>query len=1096
MTNKILSYTRLLFLFLSLSLTALDPSVPLDRYTMRGWTGADGLPQSTPLQIVQTRDGYLWLGTWGGLARFDGHRFRTFTSADTPEIPNNTIHGLWEDNDGVLWGGTEKGFFRYHQGEFEAIGAAEGIVGKRTYQFIPNGKKSLWILTDEGYTLIRNGSVVTERINRRDYPGIEFTGVIQSMKKKGSCLIRATRGLYQLEQGRLRPFTKSNGLDRSDIRCLYQAPNGAVWVGAKNGLHVLQNGKWRFFDSRAHPFLKEIDNMFQTDSGILWISCFDRGLYFLKNDQFHPALFTKGNRRNIVRFYLDRQNTLWGISEASGLIRIQGERVELLDSSKGLLSDYIWSLLEDRQGNLWVGTHRGLVRLSDPKFRSFTIRDGLISNLTRSCFQESGGAVWIGTDLGRDRLFQGRIDHIPNNSAYGHLQFPDGSILLPDAQNRILSYHQGKIKFFFDPRLLRNYPTTYFLDSASVLWIGTNDGLISLSGGEAEMFKQANGRPIGIVRQILEPVKGELWVAGECGLLRFQDGRFSPVHPDSEFRKMDVRIVYRDSRGTFWIGTDFCGLYRLKNGRLTLFTKKTGLFDDHVSAILEDGRGNLWIGCNRGIYRVSLAELNAFAEKKTERIHCVNFGRSDGMPDEECNGGFYPSAWKCTDGSMWFPTQQGMAVINPETIDFNKKPPEVLIESIQLDGRSYDTRFPERMGPGCRQMEFRYTAFDYDAPERIRFRYRLEGFQKEWIDAGDRRNAYFTNIPPGRYRFRVVACNSEGIWNETGATVTFRLLPRFFQTTWFRMIAGFLFLTGVFLAFQWRVRNLKKRSLLLEGTVAARTVELSDLNQLLSKKNRTMRESIEYARQIQRALFPKESGPGTYGIEYFLLSIPKDSVSGDFSWIYRNKDLTFAAVADCTGHGVPAAMLSVAGYMLLNQIVMQERCHDPLIILETLDNRFRRLFQSDSTDECFYDGMEIALIRIDPSGPELLFTGAGRPLFLSGPEGITEIKGSDAGVGMKGTHSGFQCHRLPITGEGMIYLCSDGIPGQLNPSGRKFGTKRFRAFLEKICRLEINEQRRKLAMSIRAHQAEAEQTDDMTLLGIRIPAKLPAGHDL
>jgi signal transduction histidine kinase len=486
------------------------------------------------------------------------------------------------------------------------------------------------------------------------------------------------------------------------------------------------------------------------------------------------------------------RNTLWVGTDGGGLCRREGERFSSYSKRDGLSDDSVAALFEDREGNLWIGTYGGgLNRLKDGKFTTYTAGNGLSADMARAIYEDRDGTLWIGTRNGLNRFQDGRF------SVYTSEQgLADNSVLslCADHSGALWVGTRSGLSRFKDGRFT-TYTTRNGLSDDTVLsiiedrddrlWVGTAAGLNQMKDGRFTAYRSSEGLTNDSILSLYQDHDGALWIGTDGGgLNRFKDGRFTAYTTKDGLTNDVVLSLYEDAEQTLWVGTAG-GLNRLNDGRVTGYTSKDGLFDDTVYLVLEDGRRNLWMSCNKGVFRVGKAELAEFAEGHRSAITSISYGTADGMESRECNGGFQPAGWKTRDGRLWFPTIKGVAVVDPDSIKINSLIPPVVIEQVIVDQKPVPADVAASFSPGKSKFEFHFTGLSYLAPEKVRFKYKLEGFDRDWVDAGTRRDAAYTNIPPGRYTFRVLACNNDLVWNEQGAAFDFYLQPYFYQTTWF-----------------------------------------------------------------------------------------------------------------------------------------------------------------------------------------------------------------------------------------------------------------------------------------------------------------------
>jgi signal transduction histidine kinase/ActR/RegA family two-component response regulator/streptogramin lyase len=548
----------------------------------------------------------------------------------------------------------------------------------------------------------------------------------------------------------------------------------------------------------------------------------------------------------------DRDGSLWIGTHGGGLSRWDGQRFSSLTTEYGLADSGVRAVFEDREGSLWIGTAgSGLHRIKDGKFTTFTTSEGLSSNLVYPIYEDGSGDVWIGTeDRGLNRLRGGRIttytvrDGLASDHVWSIEGARDGSLWLGTGGG-LTRLKDGRFTTFTTREgLSHNTVWAVYEGRDASLWIGTfSGGLNQLKDGKVRVYTAKDGLPDMSIRAIQEDAAGTLWIGTNSGgIARLSEGRFTAITRKDGLSSNVVRALYADQEGSLWIGTVGGGLNRLKDGRLTAYNTGNGLFDDVIWVILEDGQGNLWMSSSRGIFRVRKQELNDYADQRITSIVSVGYGKGDGVKSSQGVGGSQSVGWKGRDGRLWFSTFYGVSVVDPQRLNTNVIPPPVIIEQILADGEvvAADARLPA----GRERFEFHYTGLSLLAPEKVRFKYKLEGLDREWIDAGTRRVAYYTHIPPGDYHFRVLASNNDGVWNETGAVRAFYLAPYFRQTyLFYGLCVGAVLMLGgsVYLV---RVRQLKSRQAELEMTVDERTRELQEAKAAAEAANRAKSEFL------------------------------------------------------------------------------------------------------------------------------------------------------------------------------------------------------------------------------------------------------------
>jgi signal transduction histidine kinase len=510
----------------------------------------------------------------------------------------------------------------------------------------------------------------------------------------------------------------------------------------------------------------------------------DRSLWLTEIDSMQSRLVVarlpEGRAFPAALSYMDREGNIWIGTIYDGLYRARPQSITMYAKPQGLTNTEIYPIIEDRIGTIWVGS-TSLFRLKDGAFTSYPATADVPT--INSIFQDRAGQLWVN---GIWRIEDGR--------------------LVRGISNDIL---QGT-RFH-----------AVYEDPEGAYWFGTETGVVRYQNGIAIQYTTEDGLAGNDTKVIIGDSAGGIWLGSYGGLTHFKDGLFTAWTERDGLPGSTVRALYQDDDGVLWIGTYDGGLGRFKDGRFTRYTMRDGLYGDGVFQILEDAAGWYWMSCNRGIYRVRRQELNDFADGKIKAITCIGYGKSDGMLSVECNGGSWPAGVRARDGKLWFPTMDGVAVIDPATMTTNAQPPPVMIEAIKIDNEAVRIEneagaatTPEsafQITPSQENFEIQYTALSFINSENLRFKYKLEGLDHDWVEAGTRRTAYFSHVPPGKYTFTVIAANSDGVWNTEGKSVRITVLPPFYRTWWFLTLTGLVASGTVFAAFKFRVRQIEYR---------------------------------------------------------------------------------------------------------------------------------------------------------------------------------------------------------------------------------------------------------------------------------------------
>jgi ligand-binding sensor domain-containing protein/signal transduction histidine kinase len=809
-----------LLLAFTTSALALDPRRSLDHYGHQAWRTDSGLPQNTVHSILQTRDGFVWLGTDGGLVRFDGIDFITFDAENTPQLKSDTVSDLLEDHSGKLWISSTAGLVSYREGVFTAYTAAQGLPADTVWFSYEDHRQRLWAITPAGPAWF-DGKAFTPLAGAQAAAPLHRQALAEDAR--GTLWLGGSSGVFALDSTASPPRLALHLLSGVPVEAVELDRQGNVWMGTGEGLERYAGGA--LVPVPAPAGKRQVTALHDDGQGGTWVGTASGMMHLTAGGAWLP-LATNGLAMDRVnQLFEDRQRVLW-ISTERGVFRFAGNLLQSFAPDSALAVNRVLAMLEDREGNLWVGTDSaGLHLLRDQKFTTYTTSDGLSGNFVRCVFQSGNGALWIGTDgAGLNRRTSSGFAHYSTAQGLSSnviLSLADGGhgdlwIGTPNGLN--LLHPSGKVERFSSADgLPDDFIRSLANDRDGSLWIGTRHGLAHLTGGKFSSFSSMDGLASDFIGTILRDGQGPLsssdplWIGTSAGLSRLEGGAFTNSTSQQGLSNNTVTAIAQDHTGTLWLGTNGGGLNRVGPGKTAIQTypsRAQGL-PNTIYGMLEDASGHLWISSKTGIFRVSLAQLNAPFDARAGVLAVNAYGTADGMNIRECSGGGHPAAWKLADGSLWFATLDGVSSVEPGHLPENRVPPPVSLEKILVDDqpRSLPGSLDQQLTvkPGANRLEVQYAGLSFVAPERVQYRYQLEGFDHGWIDAGTRRAAFYTNLPPGSYRFRVLAANNDGVWNLTGASFGLRMMPHFYQTWWFySALALALLLTG-YLVYRWRV---------------------------------------------------------------------------------------------------------------------------------------------------------------------------------------------------------------------------------------------------------------------------------------------------
>lgn len=846
-------------LYLCLAATASQAS---SDYSSRLWQMEDGLPHSIVQAITQTRDGYLWIGTREGLARFDGINF---TPIDlSPDSLEPSIMSFCETRDGSLWIASENaGLFRLRNGRVSRFRSRDGLPNNVVYDLLEDKNGQLWIATRRGLAQYVDGEI------RPMFTDKVTAGVWSlCLDQQGDIWASSGYNLSRLRGDEVQTHTVTSAQPPESIppaiRRVYCDKKGKIWAGSN--VHLIE----------------------MTESG------------------FRHHVKDTGPAGIISVIFQDREENLW-VGTYAGLGRFADGKFFKEDKNQGTVSR-VHSIYEDREGNLWIGSEEGLARLTPRHITVYTRQEGLTQNTTAAVSAGSDNSIWIGVWGGginriKDGVITtyGKAEGLTTDFILSVLEGRDGSLWAgSDFGGGLHRLKDGKFTHFGKAEGLpdRSVIASLCEDVQGNIWVGTRNGLFRLRDGRFATYTTRQGLSHNRINSLYAGHDGILWIGLENGLMRYQSGAFTQ---EPACQGTAVVSIYEDTEQTLWVGTYGQGLKRIKHGQVDTYTSQHGLYSDSIFDIVEDDRHNLWVNSSKGIFRVSKSELEAVARGSSPSLTSIRYGRMAGIiSSSQYREPVHPAATRSKDGKLWFRTNQGVASVDPNRVQPNSRPPSVVIEQVYADKKlvgSIDGEEPLaqaaaaaarkngqpapplRLSPGFRltvppgegELEIRYTALSYSAPEHSQFKYRLKGVDSQWVDAGNRRFAYYYNLPPGIYRFELLARNDDGVWNDIGATMSVELLPHYWQTWWFMTFCSLFAVSIIVLSvrtvtkrrLQQELARLEQQSIIekerariardMHDDLGARLTEIMLLSDFSLKSAKTVEKAQSFASRITEA---------------------------------------------------------------------------------------------------------------------------------------------------------------------------------------------------------------------------------------------------
>ena len=759
---------------------ALDPGKTLTQYAHRTWGQEEGLFQPTIYSIVQTRGGFLWLGTQDSLISFDGQHFREFQDSKGDTLHHNLIRALAEDGSGNLWVGSIGGGAAVISpyGRLTRYTQKDGLPSENVFCLDASGHSDMWLCTSAGLARFSESKLLRVYSTADGLPSNEIRGTCQT--PDGTRWVGGINfGLARWTGSRFASLPELSGPAKDGVTALSCAADGSVWAGTNSGLvHVVPDSHSqasRLLNTRDGLPDNLVSSLVRGADGSLWIGTND-GISRYRNGQINVYRTRDGlSHSSVLSLYLDREGSLWAGTK-DGLDQFTDGKVTPYTTGEGLSGNDVGPVLEDATGRLWIGTlAHGLNYLEDGRFHALTTRDGLTDNHILSLERDASGDIWVGTAHGLNRLRDARVVE----------------------------------RYFRNNGLSGDRIRAVFVDTSGRLWVGTDRGLNHLDGGHFVADPVEPGAPLGEVLALGGSHLTRLFVSTDHpAFFTLRNDTFASYSMDV-MRPIDCYLL--DSvHHSAWMGTLGSGLLRWHNGSLVHVRVKDGLYDNRIYSISRDEKANLWMASSKGIFRVSEKDLNDFADGKLPFVTSIPF--STGQLRFECQSGVQPAAYRTQDGRLWFSTTSGLVVVDPNHLATNQVPPPVQITAVLVNGRPVDWRGELKVMPWEeKNFEICYAGLTFVSPQKVDFRYILEGYDRSWTDAGSRHEAFFTNLPPGQFRFKVLARNADGVWSKHAATLSLTVEPHLYQRLWFfPMLAALLGLATV-VVYRLRIQQLRHR---------------------------------------------------------------------------------------------------------------------------------------------------------------------------------------------------------------------------------------------------------------------------------------------
>ncbi len=759
----------LLFLVVFSGIVAASTAGPTPfAYTPRLWQMQDGLPEQVVQAFAQTSDRYLWIGTTGGLVRFDGERFLTFDRGNTSEFSDNNVFCLTVTRNNTLWIGMEGGgLIRYRDGVFHAFSSNDGLTNAFVRVVYEDGEGKIWVGTDSGLFLL-SGDRLRRVDNSTNIPAIAIHAIHQD--RRGEMWVGGSK-LLRLTSASALEYSLGGEVSQNRVKSITETQDGTVWVGTISGLQRMGPADSSF---KPVPEVKgTVRVMREMSDGTLWIGTIGRGVVTYRDHHFSEILVPDPMPSNtVLNLFEDVEKNIW-IGTQGGMLRLIRTPVRTVKLPDAADSD-AETVYQDRTGDLWVAAVN-LFRVHDGKAAPYNF-PGISGVRVRNVFRDRDGALWIGTEgrgayrqIGKEFVHYSTENGLVNNFVRAFLQGRDGSV-----------------------------------------WIATDEGVSRWRPQGTTNFQMLDGLAYFSTRSLLEDRRGDIWIGTDRGVSRLHGDVFETDGATEALKNEKVWAIHEDSDGGLWFGTRTGGLYRWRSGTMSRYTVAEGLASNSIYEILEDGKNNLWISGPNGISAVSRRELDAIADHPSQPVALTLYGVSDGLETIQMCGGEKPAGVLTTEGEVWFPSSKGPVRVSVGA-PLLSKPAPVVIDQIIADGLQFPSTSEISLSPDNAKLEVHYGVVLLRSQERIRFRYRLEGFDKAWSDASPARVAFYTNLPPGHYQFRVTAFEMNNPEQVAATSLKIFQKPHFYRTPWFLTCAVLLLAASVWGVYEFRLGQLHGR---------------------------------------------------------------------------------------------------------------------------------------------------------------------------------------------------------------------------------------------------------------------------------------------
>ncbi len=1072
-------------------------------YNFNNYSLEDGLPQSTVFEIFQDQRDFLWLGTdGGGVVQFDGLKFKTFSKREG--LAGSTIRAINQDKNGNLWIGTDNGLSIYDGKKIKNLPLLPTQTSKLVYKIFIDKNENIWV-SYPGLGLLKYKDVqdsVPKLYSSNN--GLSNNFIFDIIELSDSQLILTTYNgginILNSNTNEVKVFSTDEGLPSAIILCVEKDNKGNFWFGSLDSNPFYINEKALQKSNLEATQIKTIidfpdktvrDITFGPDG--LYFATDKAGIVFLSESVEQEYNTSNGLPTNqILKVFIDKSGSVWTGTNGSGISKFSGAAFSHISVNQLTKSEeQVFSILQADAETFWIagyGTGLSKIKYVNGKttyLKTFTKADGLNDNFLKSLCFDADGNLWIGTETNGIAVY--------NGSKFSYITSKFG---LPD--NKINSI---------------------FKDSKNTMWVSTPNGVTKIYEGTFENANESNGLINNEVQSVIEDKLGNIWIATLGGIARYNGSTLENYDEAEGLSEKRINCLVVSAQNELIVGTFGGGLFYtdandIGKSKFHPLANDSVLSSNNIFGLCFLNDGELMIATDKGIDKATIMDHKLVQNK--------SFDKTDGFASVENN---LNAILKTKDNQVWFGTIKGITIFDTKALVLNTKAPKIHLTDVRLFDKSMNwserncgelswTSFPEHFNLRYDEnnLTFYFQAINLSNPSKVNYKYKLKGADKDWITVVNLHEVSYPALNPGEYAFMVMASNENNIWSEPLA-LNFTIEPPFYKTWWFLSILISLLILSTIFYVKWRESELKKKNIQLENTISERTHEITDQKKVIEEKNRNITDSIIYARRIQKAILPPEEKIRLFLKNSFVIYYPKDIISGDFYYFnILDKNGTMIeddrtepryhviAVADCTGHGVPGALMSMIGFNGLNHALSKSLNSGE--VLDTLSSFVEKSLGTHSA-ETIKDGMDICICIIDLETKTMHFSGANNPLYIIRKEDdpavegaktdasvvngklIYELKADKQPIGSFEDKKVFTAHSIPLCETDELVLFTDGFADQFGgPAGKKFKYSSMKRLLLENSNKSMHDQKEEIQKTFIDWKNDLEQTDDVCLIGL------------